>query len=95
MARLRGSRARKIPDRLDISKVSSTRQTGFREHSAADQHSIAAGRGQLLQDDPRLQSNRTKLAVEKARGDVQVSGSSSDEGSSSDDDLDFVGRILD
>ena len=39
--------------------------------------------------------NRTKLAVEKARGDVQVSGSSSDEGSSSDDDLDFVGRILD
>ena len=38
---------------------------------------------------------RTKLAVEKARGDVQVSGSSSDEGSSSDDDLDFVGRILD
>ena len=55
---MRGSRARKIPDRLDISKISSTRQTGLREHSAADQHSIAAGRGQLLQDDPRLQSAR-------------------------------------
>ena len=60
---------------------------GFRKHSAADLHSIAAGRGQLLQDDPRLQSTRaggdggsegSRRRVLRSSGSVEEASSAAD-----------------
>ena len=55
---------------------------------------LRLGGGKVKKEPHAGARRRTKLAVEKARGDVRVSGSSSDEVSSIGDDFDFIGRIL-